>query len=68
MKSFIVPRGIAVNAGGTSDENATVFTVSAELGSNTYGICSNKFLDIEFQTVSYEIKRETFEQTYHLRD
>lgn len=58
LKSFIVPRGISVNAGGDSNENATDFTVKAELGSNTYGICSNKFLDEEFQTVSYEVKFE----------
>lgn len=55
MKSFIVPRGIAVNAGGDADENATEIKVSAELGSNTYGLCSNKFLDEEFQTVRYDV-------------
>lgn len=54
MKSFIVPRGIAINAGGTSDINATEFTVKADLGSETYGLCSNKFLDEEFKTLSYE--------------
>ena len=58
MKSFIVPRGIAVQAGGEADINATDFTVKAELGSTTYGISSNKFLDEEFQTVSYEAKFE----------
>jgi hypothetical protein len=58
LKSFIVPRGIAVNAGGTADINATEFKVKAELGSTTYGLCSNKFLDKEFQTVSYETKFE----------
>jgi hypothetical protein len=58
MKSFIVPRGIAVNAGGDADENATEFTVKAELGSPTYGLSSNKFLHEEFQTVSYEVKFE----------
>lgn len=62
MKSFIVPRGIAVNAGGSAEENATEFTVSAELGSNTYGICSNKFLDSEFQTVSYQVKFEFIDE------
>lgn len=55
MKSFIVPRGVSVNAGGDSDENATEFTVSAKLGSNTYGICSNRFLDEEFQTIAYDV-------------
>ena len=58
MKSFIGPRGIAVNAGGDADINGTEFTVKAELGSHTYGLCSNKFLDEEFQTISYENKFE----------
>lgn len=62
LKSFIVPRGIAVNAGGTADENATEFSVFADLGSTTYGICSNKFLDSEFQTVSYQIKFEFIDE------
>jgi hypothetical protein len=55
MKSFIVPRGIAVQAGGEADVNATEFSLKAELGSNTYGLCSNKFLDDEFQTQTYEV-------------
>lgn len=62
MKSFIVPRGIAVNAGGEADVNATEFSMKAELGSNTYGVCSNKFLDEEFQTVSYEVKFEFLDE------
>ena len=56
LKSFIVPRGIAVNAGGSADINSTEFIVKAELGSPTYGLCSNKFLNDEFQTISYEVK------------
>lgn len=56
MKSFIVPRGVAVNAGGDADINDTEFKVSAILGSPTYGLCSNKFLDEEFQTVRYDLK------------
>ena len=31
------------------------FTLAADLGSPTYGICSNRFLDREFQTVRYEL-------------
>ena len=54
MKTFVIPRGVAVNAGADSDINATEFTVKAELGSTTYGLCSNKFLDEEFQTISSE--------------
>lgn len=59
LKSFIVPRGIAVNAGGTSTENAKEFTVSAEVGKETYGISSNQFLNEEFKSVRYDI---TFSQ------
>lgn len=62
MKSFIVPRGIAVNAGGDADQDSTEFKLSAVLGSNTYGICSNKFLDEEFQTVRYDIKFELIDE------
>lgn len=63
MKSFIVPRGIAVQAGGEADINAIEFSVHAELGSQTYGLCSNKFLDEEFQTISYEVKFEFLDES-----
>ena len=56
LKSFIVPRGIAVNAGGTTEEDAKEIFVTADLGSPTYGICSNIFLDEEFKTTRYELK------------
>lgn len=62
MKSFIVPRGVAVQAGGDADINATEFSLRADLGSNTYGLCSNKFLDEEFQTISYDIKFEFLDE------
>ncbi|MCM2349452.1 MAG: hypothetical protein NDI69_05480 [Bacteriovoracaceae bacterium] len=62
MKSFIVPRGIAVNAAGDADQDATEFKLSATLGSQTYGICSNKFLDEEFQTVRYDVKFELIDE------
>lgn len=62
MKSFIVPRGIAVNAGGDADQDSTDFSLSATLASPTYGICSNKFLDEEFQTVRYDVKFEFLDE------
>lgn len=62
MKSFIVPRGVAVQAGGEADINATEFSIQAKLGSTTYGICSNKFLDEEFQTVQYDVKFEFIDE------
>lgn len=62
MKSFVVPRGITVNAGGTADIDAISFSLKAELGSAIYGVCSNKFLDDEFQTLSYEVKFEFIDE------
>ena len=56
MRCFMVPRGVTVIAGGTAEANAKTFNMIAEVGSDTYGICSNKFLDREFKTVRYELK------------
>lgn len=55
-RCFIVPRGVAVIAGGTVEPDAKEFNLSAHVGSETYGICSNLFLDREFKTVHYELK------------
>lgn len=55
MRCFIVPRGITVLAGGTVAPDAKEFTLSATLGSQTYGICSSLFLDREFKTVRYDV-------------
>lgn len=56
LRCFIVPRGVTVMAGGTVEPNAKQFELFAEVGSQTYGICSNKFLDREFKTVRYELQ------------
>lgn len=55
LRCFIVPRGIAVIAGGTVDPGARAFALAADVASPTYGICSNRFLDEEFKTVRYEL-------------
>lgn len=56
MLTFIVPRGVTVLAGGTVEPDATTMKLSAELGSQVFGICSGPFLDEEFQTVRYDIE------------
>lgn len=58
MRCFMVPRGVTVIAGGTAKADATSFELAADVGSETYGICSNRFLDAEFKTVRYELKVE----------
>ena len=56
LRCFMVPRGVTVIAGGAVAPDATNFELTAEVGSETYGICSNKFLDEEFKTVRYDLK------------
>jgi hypothetical protein len=54
MQSFMIPRGMTVLAGGTAHADTKNIKVSATLGSNVFGICSNPFLDREFKTVQYD--------------
>ena len=54
MHSFMIPRGLTVLAGGNAEADSTIVQVSATVGSSTFGICSNPFLDREFKTVRYE--------------
>jgi hypothetical protein len=56
MRCTIVPRGVSIIAGGTVEPDAKEFDLAADVGSETYGICSNKFLDEEFKTVRFEMK------------
>lgn len=56
LRCFLVPRGVAVIAGGTVQPDANSFEITADVGSETYGICSNLFLDKEFKTVKYILK------------
>lgn len=58
MRCVLVPRGIAIIAGGVVANDAKSFTLTAEIGSPTFGIISNPFLDAEFRTVRYEVKVE----------
>ena len=40
----MVPRGCTILAGGPAGLDDTTFTMTAEVGSETYGILSNRFL------------------------
>jgi hypothetical protein len=66
IRCFLIPRGISVIAGGTVEPGATSFTLKAELGSETFGICSNPYLDAEFKTIRYEVQFTVLDsQTIH---
>jgi hypothetical protein len=74
MKSFTIPRGVTVLAGGTVDINSKTFNLCANAGSETYGISSNKFLNLEFKTIRYELNIEkinentfSYEEDSHLK-
>jgi len=56
MRCFVVPRGNAVLAGGRAGASDRKFTLQATVGSATFGISSNPFLDVEFKTVRYELE------------
>jgi hypothetical protein len=55
MLSLAIPRGQVLLAGGRAAPDATEFEVTAAIGSPTFGIVSNPFLDRAFRTVSYRM-------------
>jgi hypothetical protein len=50
-----IPRGQVLLASGAADATSTEFELTATVGSETYGILSNPFLDQSFRTVGYRI-------------
>ncbi|MBF0265667.1 MAG: FABP family protein [Gammaproteobacteria bacterium] len=55
MRCFMVPRGVLINAGGTVKANSKDFHLEAELGSQTYGVLSNRYLDDSYKTKRYTL-------------
>ncbi len=53
LRCFMVPRGVLINAGGDAGADSKSFHLSAEVGSETYGILSNQFLDETYKTMKY---------------
>lgn len=53
LRCFMVPRGVLINAGGDAEADSKELHLSADLGSETYGILSNKFLDETYKTKKY---------------
>jgi len=58
LRCFMVPRGVLINAGGDAEADSNSFHLSAEVGSETYGILSNKYLDESYKTMNYELDVE----------
>jgi hypothetical protein len=55
MRCFLIPRGSALIAGGAAGSDDTKFTMTSEVGSETYGILANNFLAAQARTVRYEV-------------
>jgi hypothetical protein len=55
MRAFVVPRGSLVLAGGPATPDAKTFVMTAELGSETYGILSNQYLATAARSTRYEV-------------
>jgi hypothetical protein len=54
--SLAIPRAQVALAAGHAEPGATEFEVHASLGSDTYGILSNQFLDQEFRTINFRMR------------
>ena len=53
VQTLAIPRAQVAMAGGTAEPDARRFTVRAQLGSPTFGICSAPFLHENFRTTEY---------------
>jgi len=55
LRCFMVPRGVMINAGGDATPDSTTLHLAAKVGSETYGILSNQYLDGSHKTMKYEL-------------
>lgn len=55
IHTLTIPRGQTAMAGGTAAADAREFELVATRGAETYGICSNPFLEYAFKTVEFRI-------------
>ncbi len=67
LRAFVVPRGIAVLAGGTASADATEFTLRAAVGDAQYPIGEGRYLTAHASSVTYEatISVGADEWSYH---
>jgi len=56
IHTLTIPRGQAAMAVGQASADATSFELVATRGLETYGICSNPFLEYAFKTIEFRIK------------
>jgi hypothetical protein len=54
-RCVMVPRAAVILAGGTASADSTTFTLSAEVGSSTYGVLENPYLAENASTKQFSI-------------
>jgi hypothetical protein len=54
--TLAIPRGQVLLAAGPATAESTEFEVTAAVGSEVYGICSNPFLDQAFRTLDFRMR------------
>ena len=59
VRCFLIPRGSAIVAGAVVGADDTKYTLHASVGSQTYGILSNNWLDKNAQAIRYEVTIDT---------
>ena len=53
IRSFLIPRGVALMAGAYVEPDSKSFRLEAEAGAPSYGILSNRYLDDSYKTKRY---------------
>jgi hypothetical protein len=56
IQTLAIPRGQVLMASGPAEPGATEFELTARLGSENFGICTNPFLQTAFRTTEYRIR------------
>jgi hypothetical protein len=67
MRGFVVPRGSTILAGGPAEPDATEFVMGAVVGSETYGILSNKYLAEAARCIRYQVTVSVGDGEYRYR-
>ena len=63
-RNFVMPQAQALIAGNTVAPNATTFTLASVIGSNTYGILSNKHLNDIAHTTRFDVTISITDDTF----
>lgn len=64
MRCFVIPRGSVVLAGGDAAATDSTFTMRAAVGSEEYGVLSNRYLRSNARCIAYEVTITTTGDTF----